>query len=191
MKTPRKLLADLNEIVQEAEYLCLQTEKPHLYIAGEITGRLMRGIQLALQKNLVRPVFYGDETSIVECLHSLDCNPSMFDIHHVSSPKEAVIAAGDAVSRDLKSIILPGNYNAPPFFRYLFDNKCRFRRRGDFLSLVGVIQHPKLKKLLLISDVGLVPDPTDCGAGDFHHQQRGEIGAGAGTGGGSCRIAGV
>ncbi|HEB84225.1 MAG TPA: hypothetical protein ENI92_04400, partial [Bacteroidetes bacterium] len=137
---------------------------PRLALAPAHDLQVLKGVCLACREGLIDQVLIGPAEEIRKNQAALGLESCSCNIVDIPDAREAVLhAARMAVSGEV-SILIPGNItdicNVPDTFRVLLGAESGFRRPGDFLSLVGVIEHESYEGLLLVSDVGLVPDPT-------------------------------
>ncbi|MDP8205329.1 MAG: phosphate acyltransferase [Candidatus Electryonea clarkiae] len=150
----------LTEVLEKAEAEAKNLPKPKLAVVKPDDPQIIHGVNLAYEHGLIEPVLIGDKKTILSTLSKLSLKEKDFNIIHTPSEKEAIILASDYVVNGKTDVLIPGRFDVPKFFKILFSDECNFRRRGDFLSSVGVMEHKHYSGLLLLSDIGLIPNPT-------------------------------
>jgi phosphate butyryltransferase len=160
METSDSVIRDIEGILSAADDSVRQNGLAQLIVAPDPSTRVAEGACLAAERGLVQVTFVGDRNTISAELKSIGFPRDRFKIVTVSDEHKAILRAVNLGLKNKNSIFLPGGNSVPKFFQHLFSRDSSFLRRGDFLSLCGVMEHPVSGGLFLVSDVGLVPDPT-------------------------------
>ncbi|MBZ0263990.1 hypothetical protein K8I28_04910 [bacterium] len=154
---PVKTLRTINDL---AKSIVAESGQFNLGVVQGEDAQMIEGLELARVEGLINPILFGNKKKIESILKKLNIEKRVYTIVHTESQPSSVLQAAELVVKGEIDILSPGNIALPEFFRLLFDKNCTFRRRGDFISIIGVMEHTSFEGLLLISDVGLVPDPT-------------------------------
>jgi len=132
----------------------------NLIVAPAPDRNTMEGIKLAIDAGLVRVTIVGDEAAIRDMMKAIGCSKKHVKVINKESDSDSVVHATIIGQKSEDVLLLPGQISVPDYFHHLFSPKSTFRQRSDFMSLVGVMERPGEEGLILLSDVGLVPDPT-------------------------------
>ncbi len=160
METSDSLIRDIEGVLSAADDAVAQFGSAQLIVAPDPSTRVAEGARLAAERGLVQVTFVGDKKKITAELQNIGFPRDRYKIVTVADEHQAILRAVNLGLKNKNSIFLPGGNSVPKFFQHLFSRDSAFLRRGDFLSLIGVMEYPERGGLFLVSDVGLVPDPT-------------------------------
>lgn len=134
--------------------------KKTLVAVNAIDGHTLEAIADAVRLGLVSAVITGNRTEILnQCLiHHI--NPDSFRIEHTETEEEAAKLAVQLVSENPDSILMKGLINTDKFMRAILNKEAGLLPSGGVLSHVSVIDNPNYHKLLIVSDVAIIPYPT-------------------------------
>ncbi len=160
METMSKPITHLSEMCKLVFGLVDPSNPMHLLVAPAPDSHIMEGIKLAVDSNLVKVTFVGDQDKINEIVAESGMESMFFDVVAALDDARAIYKAAELAKGLDRVIFLPGFIPTADYFHHLFGRESTFLRRSDFLSLIGVMDTPGSEHLFLVSDVGLVPDPT-------------------------------
>lgn len=160
MELARQPLRSLREIRRRASETARAAGRQHLVVAPAPDVHTARGVHLAAEAGLVNVTVIGRSDAIERGMEAAGFAATQYRAAGVESDRDAVLRAARFAEETDDVLILPGAISVPDFFRALFARVSGFRRREEFLSLIGVMQRTDPPGLFLVSDVGLVPDPT-------------------------------
>jgi phosphate butyryltransferase len=125
-----------------------------------IDGHTLEAIADAVRLGLVSAVITGNRTEILnQCLiHHI--NPDSFRIENTETEEEAAKLGVQLVNENSDSILMKGLINTDKFMRAILNKEAGLLPSGGVLSHVSVIDNPNYHKLLIVSDVAIIPYPT-------------------------------
>ncbi|MFY9151651.1 MAG: phosphate acyltransferase [Prolixibacteraceae bacterium] len=146
-------LADLFEYTKTLD-------KKILVAVNAIDVHSLEAISEAVKTGLVSAIVCGDRFEIrKQCeLHQLDSE--IFQIIHAESEDEAATLAVEQVKNTPGSILMKGLINSDKFMKAILNKEAGLFQKGNVLSHVSVIDNPNYHKLLIVSDVAIIPYPT-------------------------------
>lgn len=130
-------------------------------VTGAITACDDHTIEAAVhayQKQILRPIFIGDETLIRTVLKDLSCQDEPFEILDEKDPKKTALIACDLVHEGRASVVMKGLIDTSDFLRGILD-KERGLRTGRPMSHVAILQIPNYPKLIATTDGGMITAP--------------------------------
>ncbi len=148
-----KRLADIFEFTRSLE-------KKTLVAVNAVDTHSLEAISAAVKAGLVKAVITGNETIIrMQCeTHKLD--PDLFKVIHVETDEEAAKRAVELVKQTSGCILMKGLINTDKFMKAILNKEAGLLPSGGVLSHVSVIDNPNYHKLLIVSDVAIIPYPT-------------------------------
>jgi phosphotransacetylase len=134
--------------------------KKTLVAVNAIDGHTLEAIADAVRLGLVSAVITGNGTEILnQCsIYNIDLN--LFRIEHSETEEEAARLAVQLVRENPDSILMKGLINTDKFMRAILNKEAGLLPSGSVLSHVSVIDNPNYHKLLIVSDVAIIPYPT-------------------------------
>ncbi len=146
-------LADLFEYTKSSE-------KKTLVAVNATDGHTLEAIAEAINLGIVSGVVTGDKTEILQQCSISKLDPKMFQIIHSESEDEAALLAVQHVKQISGSILMKGLIGSDKFMRAILNKEHGLLLPGSVLSHVSVIDNSNYHKLLIVSDVAIIPYPT-------------------------------
>jgi len=113
----------------------------------------------AVKEKIVDAILVGDKKIILEKCKKLDVDPSIFEI--IDEPNEK--KSGDVAVRlivDKKAdLLMKGLISTPYFLKSILNKELGLIKKGKVLSHSAIIESPNYDKLLIVSDVAMIPHP--------------------------------
>ncbi len=155
-KNIKMKLERLDSLIEFTKSIAQKT----LVAVNAVDGHSLEAIAEAVIKGMVRAIVCGDQQEIAhQCkLHQID--PDLFQIIHASSEEEAATLAVEQVRKISGSILMKGLISSDKFMRAILNKEAGLFEKGNVLSHVTVIDNPNYHKLLIVSDVAIIPYPT-------------------------------
>ncbi len=113
----------------------------------------------AVKMNIVRAVLIGDQTKIQEILEKEKIDHSAFRIIHQPDDRFAALTAVAMINRGEGNILMKGLISTDKFTKAILDKEKGLMVSGNILSHVTAIENPNYYKLLIVSDVAIIPTP--------------------------------
>ncbi len=148
-----KRLTDLFELVKALD-------KRTLIAVNAIDGHSLEAIAEAVKKGIVAAIVTGNKLQILkQCeIHGID--PELFQIVQADTEEEAALLAVKLAKSVSGSILMKGLINSDKYLRAILNKEVGLLPSGGILSHVSVIDNPNYHKLMIVSDVAIIPYPT-------------------------------
>jgi phosphate butyryltransferase len=124
-------------------------EDPHTI---EAVGR-------AVKEGLIKAILTGDKEKIKKVAQDNKVDPTTFEILHEPDNKKALALAIAKVRDGEADFLMKGLIDSSLYIRGIIDKEKGLLQPGRLLSHVTVIQVPTWNKLILVSDVAVIPYP--------------------------------
>lgn len=155
------MITKLNEVVEAA----LKRGRKRLAVAYGQDSHTIEAVYDAYKEGLVEPTLYGDKSVIEQTCAELGIDVSVFRIIDekvdVNCVRQAVaaVAVGDA------DILMKGLVSTDKYMRGILNKEIGLVPPKGILTHVSLVELPGYHKLLVISDVAIIPAP------DFKQKQ--------------------
>lgn len=148
-----KRLTDLFELVNTLE-------RKTLIAVNAIDSHSLEAIAEAVKTGIVKAIVTGNSHEILkQCeIHGIDSK--LFEIVHADTEEEAASIAVKLAKSTSGSILMKGLINSDKYLRAILNKEAGLLPPGGVLSHVSVIDNPNYHKLLIVSDVAIIPYPT-------------------------------
>ena len=146
-------LADLFEFTKSLE-------KKILVVVNAVDGHSLEAIAEAVKTGIVSAVVTGNKTEIIKQCSILRLDSGMFEIIHSESEDEAAVLAAQRAKQTPGCILMKGMISSDKFMRAILNKEFGLLPQGSVLSHVSVIDNANYHKLLIVSDVAIIPYPT-------------------------------
>ncbi len=134
--------------------------KKTLVAANAVDIHSLGAIAEAVKTGLVSAILTGNKDEILAQCDILRIDPALFQIVQSVTEEEAAIHAVTLVKEIHDSILMKGMISSDKFMRPLLNKELGLLPAGGVLSHVSVIDTPHYHKLLIVSDVAVIPYPT-------------------------------
>jgi len=143
----------IEEIIKKAQ----TASKPKiLAVAGAGEEHTLEAVLKAERDGIVRAILIGNVIAIKEILKKYDANVSDYEI--VDGSENPADIAVQLVREEKADILMKGNVQTGDLIRPIL-NKERGIMKGELLSHVLFVQAPAYKKIFLVTDSAIVPNP--------------------------------
>jgi phosphate butyryltransferase len=146
--------------LDELEKLVKAKESPTMSVAYAQDEDTILAVERAVREKIVNAVLVGDKAKITATCKSLGISPDMFDI--VDEPNER--KSGDVSVRlivDQKAdLLMKGTISTPYFLKAILNKELNLIPKGTLLSHTSIMDVPTYAKLLIVSDLAMIPAPT-------------------------------
>lgn len=120
----------------------------------------LEAISEAIKLGIVSGVVTGNRDLIIELCKAHQIDYQSFQIIHAESEEDAARLAVDQVKQIPDSILMKGLISSDKYMRAILNKEAGLLPPGNVLSHVSVIDNPNYHKLLIVSDVAIIPYPT-------------------------------
>jgi len=149
-------LERLSDLFVYTKYL----SKKVLVAANGVDLHTLEAICEAIKIGLVSGVVTGDKAEIESKCREGGIDAQLFRIIHANSEEEAATLAVAEVKAIPGSILMKGLISSDKFMKAILNKENGLLPPGGVLSHMSVIDNPNYHKLMIASDVAIIPYPT-------------------------------
>lgn len=146
-------LADLFEYTKSLR-------KRTLVAVNAVDLHSLEAISEAIKLGIISGVVTGNRDEIIRQCKAHHIDPELFQIIHAETEEDASRLAVEQVKQIPGSILMKGLINSDIYMKAILNKKAGLLPPGNVLSHVSVIDNPNYHKLLIVSDVAIIPYPS-------------------------------
>jgi len=120
----------------------------------------LEAISEAIKLGIVSGIVTGNRDVIIELCKAHHIDYQSFQIVHAETEEDAARLAVDQVKLIPGSILMKGLISSDKYMRAILNKQAGLLPPGNVLSHVSVIDNPNYHKLLIVSDVAIIPYPS-------------------------------
>lgn len=148
---------EFNGIVEKAK----AGGKPmRVAVAGADVENILQGVFDAQEAGFVDPILIGNYKNIQAMLERLGLKDRKYDLQPVNDDTNVVQYAIELIQSGGADALMRGNTQTRDFLMPLLNKANHLLREDELLTHVVILKVPELPKLLAISDVTLLVDPS-------------------------------
>lgn len=131
-----------------------------LVAMNAVDAHSLEAIAGAVKLGIVSAVVTGDQSEIEKqcAVHQID--RGLFHVINCETEEEAARQAIQLVVQTSGCILMKGLISSDKFMRAILNKEAGLLPAGGVLSHVSVIDNPNYHKLMIVSDVAIIPYPT-------------------------------
>ena len=148
-----KRLFDLFDLVKSLD-------KKTLIAVNAIDGHSLEAIADAVNAGIVTAIVTGDSQKIQHQCEVNGIDHRLFQIVQADTEEAAALQAVKLAKSISGSILMKGLISTDKYMRAILNKEMGLLPSGGVLSHVSVIDNPNYHKLLIVSDVAIIPVPT-------------------------------
>lgn len=149
------MIRHLSEIVEAAR----KGGKKRLAVAYGQDSHTIEAVYDAYNEGLVEPTLFGDREVIEQSCRQLGIDSSIFNIVDEKSDVKCVALAVQAVVKGEADVLMKGLVSTDKYMRGILNKEAGLFPPKGVLSHVSVIEMPVYGKLLIVSDIAVIPQP--------------------------------
>jgi len=149
-------LERLTDLFVYTKYL----KKRTLVAVNAVDLHTLEAIFEAIKLDIVTGVVTGNKEEIIQQCEQNGLDHHVIRIIHAESEEQAAQLAVAEVKNTPESILMKGLISSDKFMRAILNKEFGLLPPGGVLSHVSVIDNPNYHKLLIVSDVAIIPYPT-------------------------------
>jgi len=149
------MIQHLTEIVEEAR----KKGKKRLAVAYGQDSHTIAAVYDAFKEGLVEPTLYGERAVIEEVCKAEGIDVNAFNIVDEKSDVKCVQMAVAAVVAGQADVLMKGLVSTDKYMRGILNKEAGLFPPKGVLSHVSIIEMPCYPKLLVVSDVAVIPMP--------------------------------
>lgn len=150
------MIKRLNEIVEAIK----KKEKKRLVVAAGEDPYTIEAVARAQKEGIVKVILVGNPQKIREVANSYNVNVDEFEIIEENDPKEATKVAVKLIKEQKGDVLMKGLVDTATYMKAILNKDTGILREKKLLSHVTVVEFPMHHKLLIISDVAVIIQPT-------------------------------
>ena len=120
----------------------------------------LQAVQRAVREGIVDAVVVGSAAKIAEVAAASSVDTSLFEVMDVQGEMPSVKAAVKLVREKQADILMKGLAHTDNYMRGILDKENGLLPEGGLLSHVSVFEAPNYPRLMIVSDVAVVPLPS-------------------------------
>ena len=155
------MITKLNEVVEAA----LKSGRKRLAVAYGQDSHTIEAVYDAYKEGLVEPTLYGDKLVIEKVCAELNIPVTAFNIVDVKKDTDAIAMAVASVKAGTADVLMKGLVSTDKYMRGILNKEKGLVPPKGILTHVSLVELPSYHKLLVISDVAIIPAP------DFKQKQ--------------------
>jgi phosphate butyryltransferase len=140
-------------------YTVLQRSKRTLIVVSANDNHSVMAAYKAVENGLIRAVLIGDEHLIGKICAEEKVDHQLFKVIHEPDDMLAASLAVQMIHNKEGDILMKGLISTDKFIKAILDKEKGLMEPGNTLSHVTVIQNPNYYKLMIVSDVAVLPQP--------------------------------
>lgn len=135
-------------------------ETKTLVAVNAVDAHSLEALAKAIKQGIVQVIITGDRNEILKQCEILRIDPLLFELIHADTEEEAARLAILKILDIPDSILMKGLISSDKFMRAILSKEHGLLPPGAVLSHVSVIDNPNYHKLLIVSDVAIIPYPS-------------------------------
>lgn len=147
---------DFHFVIERA--LSLQ-EPARVVVAGADAENIMSAVFMAEEKGFCHPILVGSEVKIKTMLEKLGFLDKKYEICEIADGENVVQHAIDVINAGMGDILMRGNTSTRDFLMPIL-HKGNKLLKGDLVSEVALIKVPYYDRVLALSDVSVLINPS-------------------------------
>ncbi len=156
------MIQHLTEIVEEAR----KRGRKRLAVAYGQDSHTLEAVYNAYKEGLVEPTLYGDKSVIEEVCKEHNIDITAFNIVDEANDVKCISLAVASVESGNADVLMKGLCSSDKYMRGILNKEAGLFPPKGVLSHVSIVEMPCYPKLLVISDVAVIPLP------DFKQKQK-------------------
>lgn len=146
--------------LKQLEKLAKEKVSPKMVVAYAQDEDTILAVERAVREKIVEAIMVGDKEVIVKKCKELNISPDIFEIVHEPNEKKSGEVAVRMIVDKKAGILMKGLISTPYFLKSILNKEFNLIPPGSLLSHTALISVPTYDKLLIVSDVAMIPAPT-------------------------------
>ena len=146
--------------LKQLEKLVKEKATPKMSVAYAQDEDTILAVEKAVKEKIVDAIMVGDKDVIIGKCKELNVNPDIFEIVHEPNEKKSGEVAVKLIVDKKANLLMKGLISTPYFLKAILNKEYGLIPSGALLSHTSIIDVPTYDKLLIVSDVAMIPYPT-------------------------------
>ncbi len=148
-------ITSLDRIVEQ-----VRGKKKKLVVAGGAAPTVIESIARAVEEEIVEAVLVGDREAILKLAAGNGIDPDRFAVVHEPALEKVTSRAVELVRGGEAEFLMKGLINTADYMRAILNKERGLVPAGGLLTHVTVVETLTYHKLLIVSDVAIIVQPT-------------------------------
>ncbi len=149
------MLKSLEEIVEEVK----KREKRTVSVAYGQDAHTLEAIEKGVKEGLFNAIVFANKSEVERVAHANNIDISLFEVVDVPEENEAIRQAVRAVRDKRADVLMKGLCHTANYMRGILNKEEGLLPPGAILSHATIIEISTYPKLLVVSDVAVIPQP--------------------------------
>ena len=132
----------------------------NMVLVNGVDEHSLEAAYLASEMGLVKVQVTGPAEEVRRICRKKGIDSALFDIIEAGNEEEAALRAVRLVSSGHADFMMKGLISTDKYMRALLNKEFGMFRKGDVLTHVTLVENDQYPKLLLVSDVAVIPYPN-------------------------------
>lgn len=146
--------------LKQMEKLAKEKESPRMVVAYAQDEDTILAVERAVKEKIVEGILVGDKDVIVQKCKDAGVSPDQFEIVHEPNEKKSGDVSVRMIMEKKADVLMKGLISTPYFLKAILNKEYNLIPKGSLLSHTALIDIPTYDKLLIVSDVAMIPEPT-------------------------------
>jgi phosphotransacetylase len=133
--------------------------RKRLVVVNAVDEHTIEAVSQAVDMGIVEGILTGDPEVIIQTCKSIEINHGKFTIESAASEDEASLKAASLVAEGKADLMMKGLVSTDKFMRALLNKDYGLLPPKGVLSHIAVMEIHNYHKLLIVSDVAIIPYP--------------------------------
>lgn len=134
-------------------------EKKRLVAAFANDSHTIGAVSMAIDYGLVEATLVGDHDTIAKVCQEEKIDINKFEIVQEANENKAAITAVNLINQGKGNLLMKGLVSTDKYMRAILNKENGLMEPNAILTHVTVIENPNYHKLLIVSDVAIIPAP--------------------------------
>jgi phosphate butyryltransferase len=152
MMEPIKSLKQLEQLVKVKS-------TPRMVVAYGQDADTIRAVNRAQDEKIIDAILVGNKDIIIEQCRKLQLPADKFEIVDEPNEKKSGEVCVKMIVENRAQILMKGLISTPYFLKAILNKEYNLVPKGTTLSHTTLIEVPTYDKLLIVSDVAMIPEP--------------------------------
>lgn len=151
---------ELKSIDQLVDIIRKSASKKRMAVAAAADEHTLDAVVMAQKEGLIVPQLFGDAKKIEKILLQLDAGIADYEIYDVQDDIEAAKQAVFSVNNGKSDLLMKGMMQTGEIMSAVIDKENGLLKEGDTISLFTMSEMFYYHKLIVMTDSGIVRNPT-------------------------------
>jgi len=145
--------------LKELETLVKSKQLKRMTVAFAHDDDTLLAVDRAVKEKIIHAILVGDEKVIREMCGKLNLDVNRFEIVHEPDEKKSGETAVRLIVEKKADLLMKGLISTPYFLKAILNKEFNLVGKDAVLSHTAIFQVPTYDKLLIVSDVAMIPYP--------------------------------